>query len=219
MKFNENPNFDEKKYFEELNKKFKEEKERENKTIMEMKTTDNYINWLEKFTLKYPIFDDYIINTADFPDLEPKDIENINNLGIFFGMIDAYAKENYIYPLDENENYYVKYFIKHNNVYYLIGYDNIYCTAYRVERVPNEKINEINNYLEYRDIQTNKQREDTNTIKIKLATLVNIIYEYSREIPIEALQETIDNTIFDIKNNLESKNSKILKKIKKPYKK
>ena len=211
MKFNENPNFDEKKYFEELNKKFKEEKERENKTIMEMKTTDNYINWLEKFTLKYPIFDDYIINTADFPDLEPKDIENINNLGIFFGMIDAYAKENYIYPLDEDENYYIKYFIKHNNVYYLIGYDNIYCTAYRVERVPNEKINEINNYLEYSDIQTNKKQPNTDIIKIQLASLSNMMFEYATRIPIEAIKEKIEETILNIEENLDKDRVKVKK--------
>ena len=95
MRFNENPNFDEKKYFEKLNKKFKVEEERENKIIMEMKTTDNYINWVENFTAKHPILYDSFVYNFDLADLEPNDIEKINKLIDSIDCISNKRKEFY----------------------------------------------------------------------------------------------------------------------------
>ena len=99
---------------EKLNKKFKELEEYEKNVIMEMKNTDNYINWLENFTLKNPIFDDSFVYNFN---IDINDIENSNNLRTFFNIINGYAEENNISPL-VNEEHYIKYCIKHNDIYY-----------------------------------------------------------------------------------------------------
>ena len=62
----ENPNFDEKKYFEKLNKKFKEEEEREKKIIMEMKTPDTHKDIIDILDKSGMTIGDFLYALIDF---------------------------------------------------------------------------------------------------------------------------------------------------------
>ena len=200
MRFNENEGFNEKKYLEELYKKKREENIKKEKLITELKSNDDYINWLDEFTIKYPYFKEWFIPNVNLLSLREIDRVNIQKLSLLYEMIDIYAKENYLYPNDREVNPY--YIMKHNNIYYLVGRDYNIGGRFRVERVPNERTNEINNYLEYSDIQTNKKQPNTDIIKIQLASLSNMIYEYATRVPIKAIKEKIEDTISDIEENL-----------------
>ena len=188
---------------EEFNKKFKELEEYEKNVIMEMKNTDNYINWLEKFTLKNPIFDNSFVYNFN---IDINDIENINNLRTFFDIINGYAEENNISPL-VNEERYIKYCIKHNDIYYLISHDNVEGIL-RLERLPKNKVSKINSYIDFRDIQNNKMEVDLDILKSQQRyRLASILYGYSKETPFESLEETIDN----LEKDFEKEKAKVKK--------
>ena len=209
MRFSENEGFNEKKYLEELYKKMREEKIQKEKLIMEIKSNDDYINWLSEFTKKYPYFKEWYIPNVNLLSLREIDRVNMQKLSLLYEMIDIYAKENYLYPNDRELNSY--YIVKHNNIYYLVGRDYSFGGNFRLEKVPREKVNEINSYLEYRDIQTNKKQPNTDIIKIQLASLSNMIYEYANRIPIKAIKEKVEDTILDIEENLEKEKVKVKK--------
>ncbi len=209
MQFKENNGFNEKKYLEELYKKKREDNIKKEKLITELKSNDDYINWLDEFTMQYPYFKEWFIPNVNLLSLREIDRVNIQKLSLLYEMIDIYAKENYLYPNDKELNSY--YIVKHNNIYYLVGRDYNVGGRFRVERIPNEKINEINNYLEYSDIQTNKKQPNTDIIKIQLASLSNMIYEYANRIPLEAIKEKIEETILDIEDNLDKEKVKVKK--------
>ena len=166
---------------------------------MEIKNTDNYINWLENFTLKNPIFDDSFVYNFN---VDINDIENINNLRTFFDIISNYAEENNIQPL-VNEESYIKYCIKHNDIYYIISRVSNVEGSFRLERVSKNKGPEINNYIEFRDIQNNKTEVDLDILKSQQRyRLSSILYGYSKETPFETLKETIDNLEKDFEKEI-----------------
>lgn len=209
MRFSENEGFNEKKYLEELYKKKMEDNIKKEKLITEIKSNDDYINWLSEFTKKYPYFKEWYIPNVNLLSLREIDRVNIQKLSLLYEMIDNYARENYLYPSDKEVNPY--YIMKHNDIYYLVGRDYNIGGRFRLERVPNERINEINSYLEYRDIQTNKKQPNTDIIKIQLASLSNMIYEYANSIPLDAIKEKIEDTILDIEENLDKEKSMVKK--------
>ena len=85
----------------------------------EIQSNPKYINWLEKFTERYPRFtDDDILYEKKFKSAE--DIDGVNNLSLLYNVIEEYAQKNYIY-LEKNSDFYGSYKIKYNGIGYEIG--------------------------------------------------------------------------------------------------
>lgn len=171
-----------------------------------MLSNNNYINWLKDFTEKYPKFrdDDFLYNNKK---INKQDLDNINNLILLFKAIDNYAKDNYIYPI--NEEVFVDYYkIQYEGIGYEIGLicgQGTYCFCERVD-------NPDNSYINFDDIMLNKPQINTQLIKNKLKELSDIIlYYYKQGVPYLALKETIENILWDIKGLNDTKNKTLRK--------
>ena len=128
MRFKENKNFNEQQFFEEQLKKYQLKKEREEKIIMEIRSNSNY--------------------------LEEINPEDYNSFEILFNLIDNYAKENNISPITNSFGF--LYIIKNNDTYYFIG--NYYKLGNPIVlgKIPKEFENQIDTFIEFKDIQSNK---------------------------------------------------------------
>ena len=191
---------------EYVEKERKRLEERKNK-VKEIVSNDNYINWLQEFTIKYPNFRSDTL--FDNNKLSLIDKDNINNLKLLFEAIYNYASSNYIYPLNDFD--FVEYYrIKYNNISYEIGIITDKGTLFFCERVNNID----DTFIDFNNIILNKKEDSTEFIEKRLTELSNIItYFYEQNIPLNAIKSTINDTLWSIEE-LDNKNSKkMLKKI------
>lgn len=175
--------------------------ERKNK-IKEIISNNNYINWLQKFTLTYPKFrNDDFINNKD--KLEESDLKNIDNVSLLYYGIKDYANSNYIYPFIDSD--FVKYYrIKYNNIGYEIGMIIGQETLFFCERVDNID----NTFIDFNNIILNKKEENTKFIEERLNELSNTITcLHEQNIPLDIIKSIIDDNIFNIeeKSKIKSK--------------
>lgn len=97
-----------------LSKKLKIEEEIRKK----MKTTPEYIKWIEKFTETHDGFSDRSFDYNN--NISSEDLEQVKLLSIFYSIISDWAEKNYIE--DENPNVYTFFFnIQYNGILYEIG--------------------------------------------------------------------------------------------------
>ena len=151
--------------------------------------TDEYIQWLEEFTQKYPNFtdNDWLYQKEK---LKEEDSFNVEKLILFFERIENYADNNYIYPT-KNNNHTSSYNIKHNNIGYNIGI--IYgqggmCFCDRIEAKEN--------FIDYYNIKNNVELNNTKVIKENLESLklyINSLLE--KNIPVEVLREATEKIL------------------------
>lgn len=170
----------------------------------EMLSNTKYIEWLEKFTSKHPSFsdDDWLY----FPEkITKQDNDNINDLNLFYDVIDNYAEKNYIYPTKcDFGNYYN---IKIGNIGYEIGILVGQGTIFFCNR--KQLVNNIE-YIDFNDIINNKKNDNVDIITNDLNDLSNMIIDlYKKGIPLDAIIESLDKTINFVK---EKKHIKVLKK-------
>jgi len=86
--------------------------------IKELVFSEEYIKWLEKFTKKHPTFNDN--EWLYFPEkISKEDNEMVNLLCEFFGYIENFADNYYIYPKEGDHGRY--YSIEYNDKVYEIG--------------------------------------------------------------------------------------------------
>ena len=86
--------------------------------VQEMLSCDSYINWLNDFTLKYSRFnsDDWLY----FPnEISKDDLENVDNLYLFYSGLRDYAYENSINSVECNYGDFYK--IKYDEIGYEVG--------------------------------------------------------------------------------------------------
>ena len=186
---------------EKMKKIFEELDERENKKL-EIKSKTNYIEWLERFTEKYPRFtdDDFLYNKKI---KSSEDIDGINCLSILYDVIEEYAQNNYIY-LTENNEYSGSYKIKYNGIGYEIGCMVGQGTLFFCGRINNPD----NTFIEYNDILLNKKQPHTDEINKILEELTTIVaYYHEQGIPIPALKRSLNEIIKSMKKK-ERKNLK-----------
>ena len=187
---------------EQLSRIIKEMRERTKKYIG---INNDYINWLEKYTEKCPRFtNNDILNDKKNKSIE--DIEKINLLGFFYNVISKYAKENYIYEINNSDNsgYYK---IKYNNIGYEIGYMKSQKVIFFCSRI----INIDNNFIDFNDILTNNKQPFTEEIdKILEELKIIITYYHEKGIPLMTLKKGINEVLNTLNNK---KESKVLKKI------
>lgn len=165
------------KYIEK-EKKIKKRKEK----ILE---SEEYINWLEKYTEKRNKI------TSD----ESND-ENIESLEALYLVIEDYAEENYIFPHKTTfGNYYT---FKHNDKNYNIGYMVGQEVFFYCERTDEENI------LDFKDIQEEKKQPRAELIKLKLNKLNLLVNELSLTLPEERIKREISK-VYKKRKNLKGK--------------
>ena len=90
-------------------KNFEEQKEK-------LLKNNDYMNWLENFTNRYPSFYEY---DWVLEGCSEEDIQNIQNIDVLYEVIEDYAVENYFKTTLENKGAF--YLIKCNDVGYKVG--------------------------------------------------------------------------------------------------
>lgn len=190
-------------YAEEVKKKLLLRKNK----MQEIISSNEYILWLEKFTEKYSGFSDDSFSDKD-KKITSIDLENSRNLSLLYEGISNYAKENYVYAKSDLKfgDYYV---IKYNNIGYKIGAMSGQGTFFFCERT-----NEItDDFIDFNDIILNKKQKNTDYYNKRLLQLSSIIsYYYEQGVPLQAIEKTIDDTLWQIKDNQDKSSKKILKK-------
>ena len=120
---------------------------------------------------------------------------------IFFKGILRYAKENYIYPIVHSLG--ESFQIKINDNRFEIGYITGQGTSFYCRKISLDKAKEAINYM---DIVNNIEQDHTAYFDYKLerlSTLINDLYHYG--VPIEAIIETVNNTINNIAKDKKGK--------------
>lgn len=175
-----------KKLMDELDEEF-ETKEIRQKEII---STTEYISWLEEFTKIHSFFtvDDWLYSDNE---ISKSDEKHVEELELLYFEIKEYAKKNFIsFNRSEGLEYYS---IKYNNVGYQIGEVGFQGGSFYCNRV---EIESDEDFINFTDIITNKKQERVDFINKRLSDLSNLIKELLKEeIPIPAIEETIQKTI------------------------
>lgn len=160
----------------------------------ELRESDRYIKWLEKFTSKNGGFDTLVLtyNSDKYTEEERENIEQIETL---YEVICDYAKTNYLTPVDvEFGNYFP---IKHNDNYFYVGADcgqgaSFYCTRL-VE--PEEDA------LDYNEVVHNAKMPETIQKERRLEELSRIIDSLFNDdkLPIEVIENKTNEAFQKIK--------------------
>lgn len=156
----------------------KEKSEKKKQALDQIINSNQYMLWLDNYTKITPFFTCY--HFINFKDEIERD--NILNLAILYNIINQYARKNYLYP--KNNYYYIKY----NNTGYQIGIDdknNYFCQ--RIEIKPD--------FLNFKDIQQNKELPNTKLLKSYFQKLKEIVTLIANEdVPCQAVFEITEKT-------------------------
>jgi len=185
---------------------FRKENEEKNKMENMLSDTD-YIKWLEKFTLEHSGFTDE--DWLYFPEkITKEDLEKVNDFHLMYNGIEEYACKNYIYPTSSAFGKIYK--IKLDNTGFELGKQVGQGTRFFCNII---EIKEEKDFIDFNDVINNNKRDNVLYIENKLNDLSNyIIYLYENGIPLEAIEDTLNDTINKInsKNNLSQ--PKVLKR-------
>ena len=152
---------------------------------------DEYMLWLEKFTLTHPCFSNYEWLYAQ-KNISLEDKKQVENLDSLYHKIQEYAQRNFIYPKTQNRT--ESYAVKYNGIGYRIGMiDEQSPTTYFCERI---KINQKENFLDFTDISQNKIQPNVEFINTQLQNLSKLIHQMVEEdVPLEAISKTTRKTL------------------------
>lgn len=176
-----------------------------------------YMEWLFKFTNKYPSFSDY--NWLYEPDkLCEEDRINIDKLHVLYSIIDDYAHRNYLPYFGEN---YLKFYkIRCNDIGYNIGEQlAMGGPSYGCERTMAE-----DNFVDFNDIITNHILPETPIKDYMVKEFEKVIDElYNIGISIDRIKDIFDSLISNLddlkRNNNFDNASKTKEKVIAKYKK
>lgn len=169
-----------------------------------MFSDETYILWLNKFSEKHSKFtdDEWYYYSQE---LTEKDKNNVANLSLLFEVIDKYASSNYFYPTSDNWGWF--YSITYGDIYYNIGVSNLQGAVFYCER-----INAIDNAINFADILSNKVLPRTLSIKEKIKLLSQDITGLLDEgVPIEAVLDTVNSIQESRKNQRNLVKKRIIK--------
>jgi hypothetical protein len=160
----------------------------------ELRESDRYIKWLEKFTAKNGGFDTLALtyNADKYSEYDRKNIENIETL---YEVITEFAEKNYITPISTDLGNF--YSIRHNDNGFYIGSDwgqgvSFYCT--RLDEVED-------NALNYDDVVHNGKLPETMKKEQRLEELTLMIDKLFNEdnIPIKVIEDKTNEAFQKIK--------------------
>lgn len=186
-----------KEIIEQLVKNYIDEERMEEAKIKIIMSNPEYIKWISDFTKDKEGFSD-----EDLYFFKGSEKENIEKLGLFYKGIDTYAKENHIYPeLNEYGSYYK---VKYNNVGYQVGsFEGQGTTVYYLTK---STLKNNEDFIDFNDILSNKKQDNVDLINFTLKTLSSDIKKaYKIGVPLEAIEETFNNTIGHLKNKRKTK--------------
>lgn len=175
-----------KKRLEKVAKKLMEEEKNRKRRIKEIITGGEYILWLEKFTIKHTRFSDN--DWLYFPEeISEEDIKSLEELNLFYRGIDEYASKNFIFPSScDFGNYYC---IKFGNIGYEIGIMVGQGTLFFCNKVSIEN----KEFIDFTDIQNDKEQHKTKLINNRLEELSLLINNLAEDIPLATIEETVRN--------------------------
>ena len=156
----------------------------------------DYINWLINFTKNINGFcnDNYLYCLND---ISKENNNMVNDLGLFFEVIDKYARKNNIFPIPCEFGIY--YNIYYNDIGFEIGVlrgQGVVSFCNKLNIIDKEK------FINYNDILNNLEKNKIKHNNNKLEELSNIVINmYKSGIPLSLIINTFDNTIDDIKNS------------------
>ena len=178
-------------------KEYVEEERMEEAKIKIIMSNPEYIKWISDFTKDREGFSD-----EDLYFFKGSEKENIEKLGLFYKGIDTYAKANHIYPkLNEYGSYYK---VKYNNAGFQIGIvEGQGITVYFCNK---SSLKNNEDSIDFNDILSNKKQDNVDLINFTLKTLSSDIKKaYKIGVPLEAIEETFNNTIGHLKNKRKTK--------------
>ena len=191
-----------KEIIEQLIKNYIDEERMENAKIKIIMSNPEYMKWIAEFTKDKEGFSD-----EDLYHYKDSEKENIEKLGLFYKGVDIYAKTNHIYPkLNEFGSFYK---VKYNKSGYQIGcFEGQGRSVYYLTKLSLDK---NKGFIEFNDILNNKRQDNVDSINKSLYIISNSIIEaHKNGVPIEAINETVRNTIDFVSSKDNSK--KLLKK-------
>ncbi len=168
------------------------------KITEEITQTEDYINWLENFTIENKSFsDDSWLYCPENISIDDKD--KVSKLNNFYDVIQVYANKNYIYATPNNFG--KQYYVKHNNIGYEVGIMVGQGTTFFVKR---QRITRKNSdfFLDFKLIQENKITARAEMIRNKLVALGNLIDDISNSVPVEAIEETTQKRLQLLKEKI-----------------
>lgn len=176
---------------EKAAKNFMEEEKNRERRIKEIITGGEYIAWLEKFTIKHTRFsdNDWLYCPEE---ISGDDRARVEELNLFYRGIDAYASKNFIFPNScDFGNYYC---IKFGNIGYEIGIMVGQGTLFFCNRISMEN----KEFIDFADIQNDKEQPKTKLINNRLEELSLLINNLAEELPLAVIEETARNTFKEI---------------------
>ena len=190
------------KWVRDYFKKYNEDIEKRN----EIMSGTKYIKWLIQFTEDKEGFSDE--DWLYFPDeINDTDRSNVEMLRLFYEGIEEYANNNYIYPTPCDFGNYYK--VKFNKFGFEIGVLAGQGTVFFCNKAPieNEK-----DFIDFYNVMIGKKQNNTDQIRASLDSLSQmVIATYENGVPIEAIINTLDDTIENITLKREDKSKKLLK--------
>ena len=159
-----------------------------------LRISDDYINWLEKFTAKNGGFDTMVL-TYSADKYNDADRENIENIETLYEVISEFAEKNYISPVEVDLGNYFS--VKHGDNCFYIGADfgqgvSFYCT--RLDELEEDALN-------YKDAVQNIKLPDTMRKEQRLEELSLMIDRLFNEdnIPASVIEEKTNEAFQKIK--------------------
>ena len=169
---------------------FIERKQKEDQQKNAILSNTDYIIWLEKFTTKYPDFNNEIFYYQK-EKLSKEDIKNGEMLPIFYDAIENYAEQNRIEPINVSGNFQDEYYqLKFQGVGFHIGCMCGQGTLYYVE-----KKTPTTNFIDFEDILISKRKTFRNQVSNNLEKLTKLIHEIADSTPLDEISKTTENTI------------------------
>lgn len=196
-----------KENFKKWAEKYLAEEKEKNIKMKELLSNTDYINWLVNFTKKHTNFsdDDWLYFSEK---IAKEDLERVNNLHLIYHGIEKYANENYIYPTECDFGNFYK--IKLENIGFEIGMLVGQGTVFFCKRV---QVIDSKDFIDFYDIINNKKNKNATTIKNKLNKLFDLVVSlHKSDVPLEAIEITLDNALNEIKSKNDLEKKKILKR-------
>ena len=176
----------------------KEKAEREK--IRKLMSNTAYIEWLKQFTQDIDGFsnDDWLYSPEK---LSEADRENVEELSLFYEGVANYSKQNHIYPVSfDYGNFYL---VKLNDFGFEIG---IYVGQGISHFFNKAQLEDDKEFLDFNDIINGKKQDNVDQINATLDSLSSmVVTAYESGVPIEAITNTLSNTINEITSKKDGK--------------
>lgn len=178
-----------------------------NEKIETMMSNTNYIEWLNSFTKDKEKFadDDWVYCPEK---LDETDREKVSMLSMLYEGIEKYALENYIFPTpcDFGEFYRVKLNDFTFEVGIMVGQGTIFFFN-------KTSLEDGKDFIDFNDVITKTKKDNVDQINSILDSLSKMVVSaYENGVPIEAIINTLNETIEDITSKKEDKSKSLVRK-------